>query len=174
MALLRQDYSCRHQLIIWEIVLETNFSTLRSVCLNDRFNHSQHRFTSLAFDRWNRLGVRHQDIYSRPVDCTMVPWESLTLNMISLTLINGSHRWSVIKWFLPCSNSVHLFTWIESYFLESEMKTLGVHWAFICYVFLPLGCDGMFCMSYCMDPHCMMVAMLRFASVWHRSTLYFR
>ena len=51
MALLRRDYSCRHQLIIWEIVLETIFSTLRSVCLNDRFSRSQHRFTSLTFDR---------------------------------------------------------------------------------------------------------------------------
>ena len=26
-------------------------STLRSVCLNDRFSHSRHRFTSLTFDR---------------------------------------------------------------------------------------------------------------------------
>ena len=51
MALLRWDYSCQHQLIIWEIVLETIFSTLRSVCLNDRFYCSQHRFTSLTFDR---------------------------------------------------------------------------------------------------------------------------
>ena len=51
MALLRQDYSRRHQLIIEEIVLETIFSTLRSVCLNDRFSRSRHRFTSLTFDR---------------------------------------------------------------------------------------------------------------------------
>ena len=51
MALLRRDYSHRHQLIIWEIVLETKLSTLRSVCLNDRFSHSQNRFTLLTFDR---------------------------------------------------------------------------------------------------------------------------
>ena len=51
MALLRQDYSHRHQLIIWEIVLETKFSTLISICLNDRFSRSPHRFTSLNFDR---------------------------------------------------------------------------------------------------------------------------
>ena len=51
MALLRRDYSRRHQLIIREIVLETMFSTLRFVCLNDRFSLSQHKFTSLNFDR---------------------------------------------------------------------------------------------------------------------------
>ena len=51
MALLWRDYSCRHQLIIQEIVLEAIFSTLRYVCLNDRFPRSRHRFTSLAFDR---------------------------------------------------------------------------------------------------------------------------
>ena len=76
MALLRWDYSRWHQLIIWEIVLETIFSTLISVCLIDKFSCSRHRFTSLTFDQYNRLGVRHQDIYSHIVDCTRVPWES--------------------------------------------------------------------------------------------------
>ena len=51
MALLQREYSYRHQLIIQEIVLEKNFSTLRSVCLNDKFSHSQNRFTSLTFYR---------------------------------------------------------------------------------------------------------------------------
>ena len=51
MALLRWDYSRRHQLIIWEIVLEKKLSTLRSIYLNDRFSHSQHSFTLLTFDR---------------------------------------------------------------------------------------------------------------------------
>ena len=83
------------------------FSTLKSVCLNDRFSCSQHRFTSLTFDRQNRLGVRHQDIYSHLVDGTRVPWESLTLMVISLALVNGSHHWPVIKWFLPCLTSDH-------------------------------------------------------------------
>ena len=40
MALLRRYFSHRHQLIIWEIVLEKKFSSLRSVCLNDRFSRS--------------------------------------------------------------------------------------------------------------------------------------
>ena len=49
MALLRRDYSRRHHLIIRETILETKLSTLRSVCLNDRFSRSRHRFTSLTF-----------------------------------------------------------------------------------------------------------------------------
>ena len=88
-----ETFSRRHQLIIWEIVLETIFSTLRSVCLNDMFSRSRHRFTSLTFDRWNQLGVRHIDIYSHSVDYTTVPLESLTLMVISLALVNGSHHW---------------------------------------------------------------------------------
>ena len=51
MAFLGRDHSCWHQLIIRQIVLETIFSTLRSVCLNDSFSHFQHKFTSLTFDR---------------------------------------------------------------------------------------------------------------------------
>ena len=65
------------------------------------------RFTSLTFDRNIPLGVRHQKIYSHSVDCTRIPWESLTSMVISLALINSSHHWSVIKWFLPCSTSEH-------------------------------------------------------------------
>ena len=82
-------------------------STLTSVCLNDRFSCSRHRFTSLTFDQKIPLGVRHRIFYSHSVDCTRVPWESLTLMVISLTLVNGSHHWLVIKWILPCSNSYH-------------------------------------------------------------------
>ena len=82
-------------------------STLRFVCLNDRFSHSRHRFTSLTFGRQNPLGVRHQDIYSHSVDCIRLPWESLKSMVITLALVNGSHHWLIIKWFLPCSTSDH-------------------------------------------------------------------
>ena len=144
-----------------KIFLETKLSTLRSVCLNDRFSRSQHRFTSLTFDRQNQLGVRHQDTYSHSVDCTRVPWESLTLMVISLALVNGSHHWSVIKWFLPCSTSDHCIAWIESYFVEDEMKTLGIclkhsllfprlRWSFVYIAWIYI---------------CMVMAMLKFASV---------
>ena len=40
--------------------LRNKFSTLRSVCLNDRFSRSRHRFTLLTFDWEIWLSVRHQ------------------------------------------------------------------------------------------------------------------
>ena len=52
-----ETFSRRNQLIIWETVLETIFGTLRSVCLNDIFYCSRHRFTSLKFDWKIQLGV---------------------------------------------------------------------------------------------------------------------
>ena len=82
-------------------------STLRSVCLNDRFSCSQHRFTSLTFNRKIRLSVQHQIIYSHAGYCTMVLSKSLALMVISIALVNGSHHWPVIKWFLPCQKSRH-------------------------------------------------------------------
>ena len=140
MALLQQDHSFRHQLLIREIVLETIFSTLRSVCLNDRFSFSRHRFTSLTFDRQNRLGVRHQDIYSHSVDCTRVPWESLTLMVISFALVNGSHHWPVIKWFLPCSTSDHCNHMDRMALCGTQDEDLG-HFKKMLIAFFP-GCDG--------------------------------
>ena len=77
--------------------LRNKFSTFRSVCFNDRFSRSRHRFTSLTFDRKSLLGVQQQDLYSHSVDCTRVPCESLTLMVISLTLVNSSHHWLVIN-----------------------------------------------------------------------------
>ena len=46
-------------------------------------------FTSLTPDRNIMSDVRHQLIYSQSMDCTMVPWESLTSMVISLALVNG-------------------------------------------------------------------------------------
>ena len=65
------------------------------------------RFTSLTYDRKIQPSVRHQSIYLHSEECTGVPWESLTLMVISLALVNGSHHWLVIKWFLPCLTSYH-------------------------------------------------------------------
>ena len=42
-------------------------------------------------------------------------WGPLTLLVVTITLVNNSHYLLVIKWFLPCSNSTNLFTWIELY-----------------------------------------------------------
>jgi hypothetical protein len=46
-------------------------------------------FSSLTPDREIPLNVRPQLIYSHSLDCTSVPWESLTLMVISLALVNG-------------------------------------------------------------------------------------
>jgi hypothetical protein len=49
-------------------------------------------FTSLTPDRKIPSSVRLQLIYSHLMDCTTVPWESLTSMVISLTLVNGLHQ----------------------------------------------------------------------------------
>jgi hypothetical protein len=46
-------------------------------------------FTSLTPDQKIPSDVRIQLIYSHSMDCTMVPWESLTSMVISLALVNG-------------------------------------------------------------------------------------
>ena len=46
-------------------------------------------FSSLTSDREISSNVWPQIIYSHSVDCTSVPWDSLTLMVISLTLVNG-------------------------------------------------------------------------------------
>jgi hypothetical protein len=46
-------------------------------------------FTSLTPDRKILSVVQHQLIYSQSIDCTIVPWESLTSMVISLVLVNG-------------------------------------------------------------------------------------
>jgi hypothetical protein len=81
-------------------------------------------FTSLAPDWRIPLSVRLQIIYSHSLDCTGVPWESLTLMVISLALVNGSHHRPIIKWFLPCSTSTPVITWSDLYLGMVEMKTL--------------------------------------------------
>jgi hypothetical protein len=46
-------------------------------------------FTSLTPDRKILSDVQPQLIHSHSKDCTSVPWESLTLMVISLALVNG-------------------------------------------------------------------------------------
>ena len=85
-------------------------------------------------DLWSddSMDVRLQLIYSHSSKCTRVPWESLTLMVISLALVNGLHHWSVIKWFLPCSTSKNLFTWLDLYYIGISKKTLGWFFILIC------------------------------------------
>jgi len=48
--------------------------------------------------------------------------------VIYLVLVNSLPHWPIIKWFLPCSTSRHLFTWLDSYYIGINKKTLG--WVF--------------------------------------------
>jgi hypothetical protein len=48
-------------------------------------------FSSLTLDRKIPPGVRLQLIISQSLDCTSVPWESLTLMVISIALVNDIH-----------------------------------------------------------------------------------
>jgi hypothetical protein len=48
-------------------------------------------FSLLIPDREISPSVRLQLINSHSLDCTSVPWESLTLMVISLALVNGIH-----------------------------------------------------------------------------------
>jgi hypothetical protein len=49
-------------------------------------------FTSLILDREILSSVQLQLIYSHLLDCTGVPWGSLTSLMISLSLVNSFHQ----------------------------------------------------------------------------------
>jgi hypothetical protein len=69
-----------------------SFSTLELACLNGKFLAFDSGFTSLVPDRKILSIVRHQLIYSQLADCTVVPWGSLTLMVISLALVNGIHQ----------------------------------------------------------------------------------
>ena len=77
------------------------FSTLRLAYINGKFLASDNKLTSLAFDRKNLYGVRHQNIHSHYATCTAVPWGSLSLSVIYLTSVNYLHHWLVIRWCLP-------------------------------------------------------------------------
>jgi hypothetical protein len=72
--------------------LRNYFSTLKLACLNGKFLAFDSGFTLLTPDREIPSGVRHQLIYSQSMDCTIVPWESLTSMVISLALVNGIHQ----------------------------------------------------------------------------------
>jgi hypothetical protein len=58
------------------------------------------------------MNVRPHLIYSHSLECTRVPWESLTSLVISLALVNDLPQGLVIKWFLPCLKSKHVFTYV--------------------------------------------------------------
>ena len=89
--------------------------------------------------------------------------------VISLTLVNGSHHWPTIKSFIPCSTSDHCNhmdrivlcgIWDEDpghLFKSAHCFFPRLRWSFVYLAWIHI---------------CMVMAMLKFASVWHRSTLY--
>ena len=99
---------------------------LGPACLNGRLPHFQHEFTSLDLD-WNiSSSVRLQVLYSHSMVCTEIPWESLTSMVISLALVNSSHHWLVIKWFLPCPTSRHCNHMVRFVSLRVRLEDPGL------------------------------------------------
>ena len=74
----------------------TPFRTLKLACHNGKFLTSGDRYTSMTFDQKILRGVRRQVLYSRHVNCTAVPWGSLSLLVVPLASVNSFHYWLVI------------------------------------------------------------------------------
>ena len=90
--------------------------------------------------------------------------------VMSLTLVNDLLHWPVIKWFLPCSTSDH-YNHVDrivlcgrgdedpGYLLSAHSLLSRLRWSILYEV--PAWIHI-----------CMVMAMLKFTSVWHRSMLY--
>jgi len=87
----------------------------------ESFLNLNNRSSSLNFDQKILYGVWLQLIHSHHMDCTIVPWETLTSSMVSLASLKNLHHWSVIRWCLPCSTPAHSFTWLDSYIAWSSV-----------------------------------------------------
>ena len=81
-------------------------------------------------------GVRLQEHLFTPVRMYQVYWGPFSLLVGSLTFINSLHQLSVIKWFPPCSNSTHLFKWMDSSFSMVWEEYLGKTVAFMSFFLL--------------------------------------
>jgi len=114
----------------------TPFSTLKLACLNGRLLTSGDRYTSMTFDQEILHGVRRQVLYSHHVNCAAVPWGSLSLLVIPLALVNGSHHWPVIKRPLSMFDIEEIFTWIDLYIEWGSDEFEDPRSSFI-----HLGCD---------------------------------
>jgi hypothetical protein len=71
----------RNQLVLWDL-----HASMAGLLTFDS------RFTSLTSDRMIPWMFDSQLIHSHSLECTRVPWESLTLMVISLALVNGLHH----------------------------------------------------------------------------------
>ena len=90
----------------------------------------------MTFDRKILRGVRRQVLYSHHVNCTAVPWGSLSLLVIPLALVNGLHYWPVIKRCLSMFDFSAILTWIDLYleWRSNEFEDPGSS-------FIHPGCD---------------------------------
>jgi hypothetical protein len=107
-------------------------------------------FTSLTPNRKISSDVWPQLIHSHSVDCTSVPWESLTSNQVVSTMFD----------FNTCN---HMVRFILS---GDGIEYPGTH------LFGP-GCDGICIICWHIDPLCMSRGYV--VSIWiflHRSTVY--
>jgi hypothetical protein len=95
---------------------DSRFTPLTSNHMIPRMFH----LNSLIHSFWNVLNI---------------PWESFSSLVISLALVNDIPQLLVIKWFLPCSTSIHLFAWLESYNFRIRTKTLGWAITLLCVFF---------------------------------------
>ena len=101
---------------------DNDFSTLKLACLNGKFLTSSDRFTSMAFDRKILCGVRHWIMYSHHVNCTAVPWGSLSLSMIPLVPVTSLHHWLVIR------RCLSMFDTRTSFNMDRVVLRVNIEW----------------------------------------------
>ena len=102
-------------------------STLELACPNGKFFALDDKFTSLDFDQVIP-GVFDISSFIH-ILWTMfpVPWEPLSLLVVYLALVNGSHHWLVIKWLLSMFDFNTFIRMLEFVLWSGrlECKTLG-------------------------------------------------
>ncbi len=102
-------------------------STLELACPNGKFFALNDKFTSLLFDRVISRVFNISSFIHIPWTMLRVPWGPFSLLVVSLTLVNGSHHWLVIKR-IPSMFDFYKFIFMLGFVLWSghlERKTLG-------------------------------------------------
>ena len=129
MAIIWWITSCQLQLIIREGDLETFVQYLGACIPQWKFLRIRWKVHNIGLRSSDSMGVRHQITIHIPWIVPIVPWEPLSLLMVSLMPINKFHHWLVIRW-LYCmfdfNSHIHMLelvlVWVE------EHKTLGFFW----------------------------------------------
>lgn len=90
-------------------------STLELSCPNGNFFALDDKFTSLAFDRVISQVFDFSSFIHILWFVLLVPWEPLSLLVVSLALVNGPHHWPVIKRLssmFDFNTSIHMFGFV--------------------------------------------------------------